>query len=130
MWTQFANEPRLCTGCSIRIHFPLRLSASSPSFTNSVSPTHFLCPCTNDFSLSVFTPLSPLFFFSFHKNLAMLKLNFCILYFIQLKKYQFCTSTMQVKVFCFFLKYCFCIFLSYHSGLIKVLALNRADIFR
>lgn len=71
-----------------------------------------------------------LIFFLFTKSFAMSKLNFCILYFIQLKKYQFCTSTMQVKVIIIFFKYCFCIFLSYHSGLIKVLALNRADIFR
>lgn len=111
------------TGCSIWIHFPLRLFASSPSSTNSSA--HFLSPPSHDFTPSLFAPLAPTVpRCSFHQIFCNVpSLIFCIFYFIQLK-YQFCTSSIQVKGFffvCSFFKILFLYIFLYHSGLIKYL---------
>lgn len=109
------------TGCSTWIHFPLRLSASSPSSANSSA--HFLCPCPM-ISACDYLPLSlpPSLTFSSHKIFCNVQvLFFCILYFIHLK-YQFCTPSIQVKFVCFvFFGILFLYIFIYHSGLIKYL---------
>lgn len=70
------------TGRSIWIHFPLRLSASSPSSTNS--STHFLCPHPMISARHYFLfSLPPSLTFSFSWNIlqcSSLSFVFCIFY--------------------------------------------------